>query len=165
MSAVKQLPGLPLAGTPSHHRPSLPLQHTPPPPHLRSPPTPPPPPSLPCVVCLGLYLNSVLLNPPPPVTRAVTVAVVQVQCWSFFFCACHSVMDVESLSPSRTTSDSHAPLLLHTAPPFLSPLASICPPFSQTSHIGLVPSPIPPSVPFQLISFVLINISDAMTEL
>lgn len=87
------------------------------------------------------------------------------------------------LSLSRTNvclklnySNSHVPLLLQTEPPslFLSihpgcPIILSCinlSSFSQTSHIGLLPSlpTIPSSIPFQLLSFVLINISDVMAK-
>lgn len=87
------------------------------------------------------------------------------------------------LSLSRTNlclklsySNSHVPLLLQTEPPSLPPsIHPGCPrilfcinlsSFSQTSHIGppSLPSSIPSSVPFQLLSFVLMNISDAMAK-
>lgn len=77
-------------------------------------------------------------------------------------------------------SSSHVPLLPQTAPPSLSAPPQTPPHwprirssinlssffFYQTSHVGLLPSPptIPSSIPPQLLSFVLINISDATAK-
>lgn len=68
-----------------------------------------------------------------------------------------------SFASSNTAS---LPVSIFTLAVLESTLASICPLFSQTSHISLLPSvlPFPSPIPFQLLSFVFMNISHAMAE-